>query len=395
MEKEQLAILWEQFLSGRMSKAERTIFRSQLQDPANEDLLESLLNNSMDNAEIPFQPDAQKEKHILQVLGKISPNTAPVVHRTHFLNRSWFRHAAAVLILMGVGTYLLLKPSRQKMDTATQTADLIKTIQPGGNKAMLTLADGSTIVLDSAQTGAIAQQGTARILKDADGNIVYDVNGSPAASQMMNTMHTPVGGKYQLTLPDGTKVWLNAASSITFPVVFPQQERSVTISGEVYFEVAPDQLRPFFVSGGNGHVQVLGTKFNMNAYEDEDNLKVTLLQGAVKVSDKTSGQNTVLAPGQQAKLDNEKLHTINQADIAKVMAWKSDLFNFEDINLKEAMRQISRWYGVKVIYEQGIPKTQLWGKMSRNTSFERVLRNLKDIGVNYKMTNKKELIILP
>jgi ferric-dicitrate binding protein FerR (iron transport regulator) len=378
-----------------MSKAERTAFRSLLQDPAHEDMLETLLNNSMDNAEIPFQPDAQKEKHILQVLGKISPNTAPVVHRTHFLNRSWFRYAAAILILAGVGTYFLLRTSGQKMDTAAETADLVKTIQPGGNRAVLTLADGSTILLDSALTGTIAQQGTARILKDANGSIVYDVNGSPAASQMMNTMHTPIGGKYQLTLPDGTKVWLNAASSITFPVAFPQQERSVTITGEVYFEVAADQLRPFSVSGGNAKVQVLGTQFNMNAYPDEEKLKVTLLNGAVKVSGISFDQSTVLAPGQQAQLVNEGLHTINKIDIAKVMAWKMDLFNFEDIDLEEAMRQISRWYGVKVIYEQGIPKTQLWGKMSRNTSFERVLRNLKDIGVNYKMTNKKELIILP
>lgn len=378
-----------------MSKAERSEFRSLLQDPANQELLEAILNNSMDNPEIPFLPDTQKEKHILQVLGKISPNTAPVVHRTHFLNRNWFRYAAAIVLMMGVGTYFLLRPSGQKTTTTTQTADLIRTIQPGGNKAVLTLADGSTILLDSVHTGAIAQQGNARILKDANGRIVYDVNGSPATSQMMNTMHTPIGGKYQLSLPDGTKVWLNAASSITFPVVFPQQERTVKITGEVYFEVAPDPLRPFSVSGGNANVQVLGTQFNMNAYHDEDKLKVTLLSGAVKVSGIPFNQSTVLAPGQQAQLGNGSLNTISNIDIAKVMAWKSDLFNFEDINLEEAMRQISRWYGVKVIYEQGIPKTQLWGKMSRNTSFDRVLRNLKDIGVNYKLTDKKELIILP
>jgi len=394
MENEKLAILWEQYLAGRMSKAERTELRILLEDPANKELLELLLNSSMDNPDIPLQKDGKKEKHIIQVLDAIRPNATPTLNRTQIRTRSWFRYAAAATLVLCAGAYFLFRPTGKDMRTE-QTTVVVHAIQPGGDRAMLTLADGSMILLDSANNGSIAQQGNTQILKQADGQIVYGANSSANATGMMNTMRTPIGGKYQLVLPDGSKVWLNAASSITFPVAFSEKERTVKISGEVYFEVAPDKSRPFSVTGANAHVQVLGTQFNVNAYEDEDKLKVTLLNGSVKVSDIQSKQATVLLPGQQAQLSTTQLSSSGNIDLNKVMAWKNDLFNFEDVNLDEAMRQISRWYGVKVIYEQGIPKTQLWGKMNRNTSFERVLRNLKDIGVNYRLTDNKELIILP
>lgn len=379
-----------------MTKAERTEFRSLLEAPENQEYLEALLSNSMDYPEIPVQPDTKKEEHIRQVLARINPGARPALNRTPSLNRSWLRYAAAATIILGFSAYFLLKPSSKEELASQETPAPVKNIQPGGDKAMLTLADGSVILLDSAGNGSIAQQGTTRIMKQADGSIVYGTNGSKDATSMMNTMRTPVGGKYQLTLPDGSKAWLNAASSITFPVSFPEHERTVKISGEVYLEVAPDKARPFSVSGGDAKVEVLGTSFNMNTYEDEDNLKVTLLNGGVKVSALPSKQAVVLSRGQQAQLGPAAIRTVNNVDINKVVAWKNDLFNFEDINLEDAMRQISRWYGVKVIYAQGIPKTQLWGKMSRNTSFERLLRNLKDIGVNYLINdNKKELTILP
>lgn len=376
-----------------MSRAERTELRTLLEDSNNQELLEILLNQSMDNPDIPLQKDGKKDKHIIQVLDAIRSNTTPTLNRTQIRTRSWFRYAAAATLVLCAGAYFLFRPTGKDMKTE-QTTAAVHNIQPGGDRAMLTLADGSVILLDSTGNGSIALQGSTQIMKQADGRIVYGNNNSAGAAGMMNTMRTPIGGKYQLILPDGTKVWLNAASSITFPVAFQEKERRVTISGEVYFEVAQDKSRPFSVTGGNANVQVLGTQFNVNAYEDEDKLKVTLLNGSVKVSDIQSKQATVLVPGQQAQLTAEQLSSTGNIDLNKVMAWKNDLFNFEDATLDEAMRQISRWYGVKVIYEQGIPKTQLWGKMSRNTSFERVLRNLKDIGVNYRLTDNKELIIL-
>lgn len=393
MENEKLAILWEQYLSGRMSRAERTELRTLLEDANNQDLLEILLNQSMDNPDIPLQKDGKKEKHIIQVLDAIRPSTTPTLNQPQIRTRSWFRYAAAATLVLCAGAYFLFRPTGKDMKTE-QTTVAVHNIRPGGDRAMLTLADGSVILLDSAGNGSIALQGNTQIMKQADGRIVYGSGNSTSAASMTNTMRTPIGGKYQLVLPDGTKVWLNAASSITFPVAFPQKERSVTISGEAYFEVAQDKSRPFSVTGGNANVQVLGTHFNVNAYQDEEKLKVTLLNGSVKVLNIQSKQATILVPGQQAQLSAAQISSSGNIDMNKVMAWKNDLFNFEDVTLDEAMRQISRWYGVKVIYEQGIPKTQLWGKMSRNTSFERVLRNLKDIGVNYKLTDKKELIVL-
>lgn len=379
-----------------MNKAERSEFRSLLEAPENQEYLEALLSSSMDNPEIPVQADTKKEKHIRQVLERIDAGSRPAMNRTPSLNRSWVKYAAAATLVLGVGAYFLLSPSPEKELAKQETPATIKNIQPGGDRAILTLADGTTILLDSAGNGSIAQQGNTRIMKQADGSIVYGAGGSKAATTMLNTMRTPIGGKYQLTLPDGSKAWLNAASSITFPVSFPDHERSVQISGEVYLEVAADKSRPFSVSGGHAKVEVLGTSFNMNTYEDEDNLKVTLLNGGVKVSHNQLKQTIILARGQQAQLGNTALSMAGKVDVNKVMAWKNDLFNFEDIDLENAMRQISRWYGVKVIYAQGIPKTQLWGKMSRNTSFERLLRNLKDIGVNYTINDeRKELTILP
>lgn len=378
-----------------MSKAERESFQSLMQDPANQDFFEDLLSNSMHNPNILLQPDRKKEQHIAQVMNIVRPGRVPTLHRSPNPGRKWLRYAAAATLVLCAGAYFLFRPATSNEIAQESSSTPAQLIQPGGDKAKLTLADGTEVLLDSAGNGSIAMQGNTQIMKNADGQIVYGSNGSKAATNMMNTMSTPIGGKYQLTLPDGTRVWLNAASSITFPVAFPQQERTVKITGEVYFEVAPDKARAFSVTGGRAKVQVLGTRFNMNAYEDESSLKVTLLNGSVKVSDIQSQQTTLLNPGQQAQLNAESLGTINNADINKVMAWKNDLFNFEDVNLDEAMRQISRWYGVKVIYQNGTTKTQLWGKMSRNTSFERVLRNLKDIGVNYKLTDNKELIILP
>lgn len=393
MENEKLAILWEQYLTGNMSRTERTEFRTLLEDPANQEFFGQLLNSSMEDT-VPFRADANKEEHIRQLMGRINPNTAPIVHRAHFLRRNWFRYAAVLTIIVGVGAYFLFRTPAQSDTAKEDIPALINTIQPGKDKAVLTLADGSTILLDSAGNGAIAQQGNTRIMKDADGKIVYGSDGSLPASTMMNTMRTPRGGKYQLTLPDGTRAWLNAASSVTFPAAFPTQERKVSITGEVYFEVSQDKSRPFIVSGGKANVQVLGTQFNVNTYEDEKLLKVTLLNGSVKVEDQQSKAAVVLTPGQQAQLGST-LTTSKNIDINQVMAWKNDLFNFEDMDLEDAMRQISRWYDIKVVYENGVPGTQLWGKMSRNTSFERMLRNLKDIGVNYRINERKELVILP
>lgn len=412
MNSDKLTILWEQYLSGRMSRAEREELRSLLQEPSQKEFFEQLVDNSIKEP-VNFSTDPAKEKNIQQVIDKIKIRrvTPP---------RLAFRwaSAAAITLIIGAGAYIWFKPSGK---TAVATNIIFENIQPGGDKAVLTLADGSTIILDSASNGALTQQGNSSIIKLSNGELVYQSNELPIPSNggvasgagtlhkntsapgagvgfgtATNTMRTPAGGKYQITLPDGSKAWLNALSSITFPVTFSNNERSVKITGEVYFEIIKDKSRPFIVSKKNTQIQVLGTSFNANTYEDEDQLKITLLEGSIRVSDANINQSVILSPGQQTQISGSNLSKINNVDISKVMAWKNGLFNFEDANLDEVMRQVGRWYDIKIIYEKGIPDIQLWGKMSRNTNLSGLLKNLKDVGVRYRANeDKRELVILP
>jgi transmembrane sensor len=306
--------------------------------------------------------------------------------------------AASILVLLGVGWWVLVnKQTKREKQQAETLAPIIPA--PDKNRAAITLADGSMVYLDSVNIGQQFAQGSAKIIKTADGKLVYSGDAGVQTAIAYNTLTNPRGSRViDLALADGSHVWLNAGSSIRYPVVFAGKERGVTVSGEAYFEVAHDTNKPFKVSKGNLLVEVLGTHFNVNAYDDEPDIRVTLLEGKVKVSANDSRLSTIasrlLKPGQQAIMTNH-IAVTDQINIDQIMAWKNGLFNFEDVNLDEATRQISRWYDVKLIYDHSIPKTQLWGKMSRNTSFDRVLRNLKDIGVNFKLTDKKELIILP
>lgn len=395
MENDKLAILFEQYLSGRMSKIERAELRTLLQDPAHHEYFESLVNNSVTGYKADSISDPGKEKHIEKLFERIHVPQMPAVHRVHFLRRNWLRYAAAVIFIIGTGAYLWFKSTQGTNNLAADhNVPGFENVQAGKDKAVLTLADGSVIILESAGNGSIASQGNTEVIKLPNGRIIYNAGNSQETKAVMNTMSTPRGGKYQLTLPDGTRAWLNAASSITFPVVFTGKERSVKITGEVYFEVAADKSKPFSVIKENTQILVLGTDFNVNAYDDENNMKVTLLKGSVKVGDNQK-QSAILTPGQQAQIGGDKLITVNNADIDKVMAWKNGLFNFEDAKLDEVMRQITRWYDINVIYENGVPDIQLWGKMSRNTNLSGLLKNLKDVGVKYKVNEaKRELVIL-
>ncbi len=411
LENDKLAILFEQYLSGRMSRAERTELRILLQDPANQEYFENLVNSSLSERRNPPVADPDKDIHIQHLLDKIHTQPAPalspvrILKTNHQQRSAWFRSgrnlrwaaAAVILLMIGAGSYLWLQLSHtgQPLATAGNGAGF-ENVEAAKDKAILTLSDGSTVALDDTGNGTIARQGNTQIVKLANGRIIYNPDPSLPVNTEMNTMSTPAGGKYQLTLPDGTRVWLNACSSITFPVAFTGNERTVKITGEAYFEVAADKTRPFSVTKENTRILVLGTDFNVNSYDDEKNLKITLLNGSVKISNAKNRKSALLVPGQQAQLNDESLLIINGADIARVMAWKNGLFNFEDASFDEVMRQVSRWYNIKVTYEKGVPNIQLWGKMSRNTNLSGLLKNLKDVGVKYRVNEeKRELTILP
>lgn len=307
------------------------------------------------------------------------------------LRRIWWRVAAAVAILaVGLGLYFYMLPSRpgKTGPTVVQTPAII---QPGQNGAVLTLADGRQVVLDSLGNGVVAQQsGATAVLQD--GRLVYDPGKDASGAIVYNTMRTPRGRQFQLTLPDGTRVWLNAASSIRYPTTFSGTERTVDVKGEAYFEVAANPSQPFYARiNDSTRVAVLGTSFNVNAYANEATINTTLLDGKVNLV-LTAG-TVPLRPGQQAQVQGGNTKVV-QADVEQVMAWKNGQFYFEGASLAEIMRQIERWYDVAVIYPQGIPEITLHGKMTRGVTLQGLLRGLQSLGLHTDLTGNT-LVILP
>lgn len=287
--------------------------------------------------------------------------------------RLWWAVAAAAAIL--AGTILALWPQPEQQPATAQQA-IVGDVAPGSTKATLTLADGSVVELDSAGNQVIREG-----IQLAAGQLTYD----PEGDASINTLSTPRGGQFRVQLPDGSMVWLNAASSIRYPTAFEGAERVVSITGEAYFEIAKDAARPFKVKINDKEaIEVLGTQFNVNAYTNEPILSATLMEGSIRI-----GEN-VLKPGQQWQ--NGK---IMPADISKVMAWKNGLFNFENVSLQQAMRQLERWYDITVVYEKGVPDKYFEGKMSRDVSLKGLLKVLETTGVNFRLEKDKRLIVLP
>ncbi|OQP56857.1 hypothetical protein A3860_09750 [Niastella vici] len=317
--------------------------------------------------------------------------------------RRWAAVAAILLLVAGVGYF--------GWNHKTQNPPVVQhatpaDIPPARDGAILTLADGRKVVLDSLGNGVIAtEKGTRVVLQN--GELAYNGAGSNAAMPMHNTLTTPRGRQFQLILPDGTKAWLNAESEIYYPTVFSGNERRVQIAGEVYFEVKHDKTKPFIINilphngGGPGgsQLEVLGTQFNVNAYTNEATIKTTLVEGRLKVlagSPIDYHSPVVLQPGQQAQTDNHTYHIKleKNADVGKAIAWKNGFFNFEDASLEEVMRQLERWYDIEVVYEKGIPDITFGGKMSNDVSLSGLLKSLQQMDVHFRVEGRK-LIVLP
>lgn len=301
--------------------------------------------------------------------------------------------AAVVLVALAAWKWLAVNSTHNKQKEISQISD----IAPGKDGAVLTLADGRQLLLDSAGNGVVAtQNGTTVML--ANGQLSYNTSGDKAAELVYNTMTTPKGRQFKLVLPDGSLVWLNAASAIRFPTQFTGKEREVQLTGEAYFEIAANARQPFVVVSGSQQTLVLGTAFNINAYNNESSIKTTLLQGSIQISRqannvKDNQQKVLLIPGQQSQLSGQQLQVVKNADISKVMAWKNGLFNFEGASLQEVMKQIERWYDIEVVYENGIPDISFFGKMGKDITLLQLLEALKSSGINYKIENDKKLII--
>ncbi|MDO6431072.1 DUF4974 domain-containing protein [Flavitalea sp. BT771] len=305
-----------------------------------------------------------------------------------------FRWTAAAAIIAGITTWYLFMPG-PTIKTLPPSAAVRHDRLPGGNVALLTLSDGSVIALDSARTGLLTQQGNTKIAKLNNGQLAYKSLNEKPTALLYNTLTTPRGGQYRLILPDGTGVWLNAASSITYPTAFNGDERVVRIAGEVYFEVQRDPAHPFKVTfnpgADSGSVEVLGTHFNINAYPDETTVKTTLLEGRVRVVSKAT---TLLKPGQQASLDNTGHAAIFQdVDLDEVIAWKNGRFHFEDADIRTVMRQIARWYDVEVVFEGTITTEKFVGDIPRNSRLTEVFKILELSNVHFKVEDKKVTVL--
>ena len=411
--------LWDLFVSDKASAEEvNTLFEHIKSADSNEEHI-AFFRQAVEKVPVSFyKTDDAVVRSILDVIVSSDDHLeasldttarAYPIRRTPFL-RKWAWAAASVILLMGIGAYLWTtnKKSPAPVAVAAGAGD----IAPGKNGAILILDNGSRVMLDSLGNGVIATQGGAQVLLK-NGQLAYDPTGQPAAAVAYNTMSTPKGRQFSLQLPDGTKVWLNAASSLRYPTVFAGKERRVEVTGEAYFEVAANAQMPFRVNVNNkAEVAVLGTHFNVNAYENEDHINTTLLEGAIAVAlpadrqqqASSHGRSVTLKPGQQAQIaapgakgagePGQRIKVVNDTDIDKTMAWKNGVFYFEGVGLYEVMRQIERWYDIEVVYEKGVRNSEFVGKLTRDVTLNQLLEGFKEFDIHYKLEGRK-LIILP
>ena len=308
--------------------------------------------------------------------GGIKQGTQPVaMHRTHFLRTAWFRYAAAIaLLITAAAAYFVFKPAEVEKELAQQKTNTENIVLPGSNKAVLTLSNGQKLDLGRNDAGTIRDGATH--IENQEGQLIYASNAGTDANAL-NTITTPNGGMFQLLLSDGTKVWLNAASSITYPVAFNGSRREVSITGEAYFEVEQQKNKPFIVKAGTEEITVLGTAFNVNSYNDEPSVRTSLAEGAVKIN------HTILKPGQAYSNG-----VVTVTDVRQDIAWKAGYFDFDKLPFDQAMRQLARWYDVKIVYENEIPREGLAGKMERTLTLNDALGGLDSIVATVRLEGK-------
>ncbi|HEY1165048.1 MAG TPA: FecR domain-containing protein [Chitinophaga sp.] len=373
-----------------------------------EEVMEWLRNNDADrvllaqmkedfvsslNASPPAMNEEQSIRLRKEILQRISP--VPVIR---IRSQRWMMvAAAAILAILFSGIFYYTIPRKTRGFVAASGSHKAAEIGPAVNKAVLTLADGSTVTLDDAHNGTLAQQGNTQIVQ-LGAKLNYKNAGNTGGMLMYNTIVTPRGSQYQLELPDGTKVWLNASSSLKFPTAFNGDERRVEITGEGYFEVAAVKMKngrkkSFIVKAGSAEVKVLGTHFNIMAYQDEPLAKTTLLEGAVRV---VNGKDSVLlSPGQQSQLTKEgNIRVVSNVNTGEDLAWMNGYFLFEDADIGTIMRQLSRWYDVDVVY---LYKTneRFNAQPSRSAKLSNVLKALEMTGKIHFTVEGKTIKVMP
>lgn len=399
MEKERIVYLLQQYAGNLASREEVEELFAQMRSGRSEEALQRLIADAWKQAsatDVPGEQDWERMWSVIQSTTSARPSA-------RILSMRKMQVAAAIVLLAGIGTTWWGFAKRTvKVLAPVATAHYKSDVAPGGNRAVLTLGNGSTIILDSAHDGMLARQGNTNILKLDAGALAYNAKSKNDGEVMYNTIATPTGGQYQIVLPDGSKVWLNAASSLRFPTSFTGKERSVELTGEAYFEIAKNASAPFHVkipAGRSGpdsmDVAVLGTNFDIMAYGNEPAINTTLLEGSVKVIN-NGAAGVKLEPGRQSVIDR-KSHTLQVADanVDQVMAWKNGLFRFRETGIRELMRQVERWYNVEVVYQTDTRDKDYTGVVSRNQNVSALLATLELTGTVHFQVEGKKIIVLP
>jgi transmembrane sensor len=396
--------LFNKFLGENMTAAEIDRFRELFHDDRYQPLRDQLLETAFTNKAFIETGDHDPKEVFQQLLARAKgrePETRlqaadqpqaqviPLSPRPSPLRRLWIAAAVVFILLLGGTAWFFINHTHKGQVPVAQAATPKRDVAPGHNGAILTLSNGKKILLDSAGNGVLASNSGVAVIKK-DGAIAYQ---GKTGEMVYNMVATPKGRQWQLTLSDGTRVWLNAGSSLRYPVSFPGKERLVEMTGEVYFEVAQNANAPFIVQTPKQSIQVLGTHFNVNAYGDEPIFRTTLLEGSVQVMN--SHKKVVIKPGQQA--DNNYTTgalAVKDANVDDAIAWINGRFKFDNSDLKTVMRQIARWYDVEVEYRGNIPNSQFGGGTYRNNNLSEVLQVLELSGVHFKLEERK-IIVTP
>jgi hypothetical protein len=394
-----ISILFKKYYNKTASQQEiRELF--ELLKSSSDDELTELMRKEWEDQENedPIFSLEMSENILKNILSAVEDEKAQTEDSVFIRNFTWpifyksLSAAAAIFILLGIGLYFR---SSLNPNPGTQIASvqINQDALPGVNKAILILGNGQKIILDSLSNGPIAKTENFEVNKTENGQLVYhafDKNHKNARTEDINTLVTPRGGEYRITLPDGSKVWLNATSSIKFPGVFKGNIREVELKGEAYFEIAKNSAMPFRVRSNGAQIEVIGTHFNVKAYGNEKRMKTTLVEGSIKI---TAGNfSHLLKPGQQAILTKGELKVLDNVDIEEQVAWKNGLFIFKDATIEEVMSQVASWYDLNVSFEGKIPEKLLTGKVSRSVNSTEFMNLLNYAGVKFKITGKNIVI---
>lgn len=378
MEKRKFQKIVSKYLSGRASAEE-------------EKLLVNYLDSFQKDKEDWNLPEIGEEEIVgNELYQKTLQKIKSREERGKVFRLRWLSAAAIILVFLS-GLYYTLQNKKPVLTTSSERFK--NDVLPGTSKATLVLADGRRITLDGKENGELTNEAGVIIKKTKEGQLIYDLSKSPSSSAnasdiIYNIVSTPKGGKYMLMLEDGTKIWLNSASSLRFPVEFIGNTRSVELTGEAYFEVAKNRQKPFLVKSRGTEVKVLGTHFNISSYENDPAVKATLLEGSVEVSN--NHKKVLLKPGNQAGISNTGIKIIENADTEMEMAWKNGFFQFKDARLKDIMRQLSRWYDVEFEYSGKLPDEEFTGIIAQSVKISKVLEMLEQGGgVAFRIEGRK------